>query len=250
MSAVSASQDNLSSRPPEEEIICTFEIDLAQTPPAIVHGSGGTAQLPDHEHATPIAPADGTFPTRPIPERDGITAEEIETWETTCRFRDGTTVPVRVHTVRGTGARTNRLLVAVEGRAAEPELCSGDAAVVDTRRLVQEMREELVQDLAAQVLEQVRRLGQASPARSTAPVGTGAALDHRAAAEVKQEELTAGEMAVLHLVAQGMDNRAIAAQLSLSEKTITNRLSEIYQKLHVRNRTQAALYALRQGWAS
>lgn len=61
-------------------------------------------------------------------------------------------------------------------------------------------------------------------------------------------QLTEAEMDVLSLVAQGADNRTIASQLSLAEKTVSNRLSDIYQKLHVGNRTQAALYALRQGW--
>lgn len=64
------------------------------------------------------------------------------------------------------------------------------------------------------------------------------------------ERLTDGEMAVLRLVAQGEDNRHIAEQLHLAESTIANRLRVIYQKLHVNNRTQAALYALRRGWAT
>jgi len=63
------------------------------------------------------------------------------------------------------------------------------------------------------------------------------------------EALNASEMDVLRLLAQGDDNAAIAQKLALSEKTITNRLSDIYSKLHVDNRTQAALYALRRGWA-
>jgi DNA-binding NarL/FixJ family response regulator len=64
------------------------------------------------------------------------------------------------------------------------------------------------------------------------------------------ETLTPGEMDVLRLVAQGADNKAISAQLFLSESTVANRLSAIYQKLHVNNRTQAALVALRRGWAA
>jgi DNA-binding NarL/FixJ family response regulator len=63
------------------------------------------------------------------------------------------------------------------------------------------------------------------------------------------ESLTEGEMDVLRLVAQGADNKTIAEQLVLSESTIANRLRAIYQKLHVNNRTQAALVALRRGWA-
>jgi DNA-binding NarL/FixJ family response regulator len=61
-------------------------------------------------------------------------------------------------------------------------------------------------------------------------------------------ELTSGEMDVLRLVAEGADNQAIAAQLNVSSQTVANRLGVIYQKLHVNNRTQAALVALRRGW--
>jgi DNA-binding NarL/FixJ family response regulator len=64
------------------------------------------------------------------------------------------------------------------------------------------------------------------------------------------ESLTESEMAVLRLVAQGVDNRDIAQALSYSVYTVANRLRTVYQKLHVANRTQAALYALRQGWVT
>jgi DNA-binding NarL/FixJ family response regulator len=64
------------------------------------------------------------------------------------------------------------------------------------------------------------------------------------------EPLTEGEMAVLRLVAQGADNQGIAEELNYSVYTVANRLRTIYEKLHVANRTQAALYALRQGWAT
>ena len=61
-------------------------------------------------------------------------------------------------------------------------------------------------------------------------------------------KLTGAEMEVLQFVARGEDNKTIARQLDISEKTVANRLLEIYQKLQVRNRTQAALVALRRGW--
>ena len=64
------------------------------------------------------------------------------------------------------------------------------------------------------------------------------------------EMLTEGEMAVLRLVAQGVDNQGIAQALHYSVFTVANRLRTIYAKLHVTNRTQAALYALRQGWVA
>lgn len=63
------------------------------------------------------------------------------------------------------------------------------------------------------------------------------------------EPLTESEMAVLRLVAQGVDNQESAQALGYSVYTVANRLRTIYEKLHVTNRTQAALYALRQGWA-
>lgn len=64
------------------------------------------------------------------------------------------------------------------------------------------------------------------------------------------ESLTEGEKAVLCVVAQGLDNIEIASQLGLAKNTVANRLREVYQKIHVNSRTQAALWALRNGLAS
>jgi len=64
------------------------------------------------------------------------------------------------------------------------------------------------------------------------------------------ERLAESEMAVLRLVALGVENKDIARKLNFSVFTVSNRLRIIYQKLSVNNRTQAALYALRQGWAT
>ena len=58
--------------------------------------------------------------------------------------------------------------------------------------------------------------------------------------------LTARELEVLKLIARGCDNRAIAAQLTLSEKTVKTHVSNILSKLGLTDRTQAAIYALRQ----
>jgi two-component system, NarL family, response regulator LiaR len=63
------------------------------------------------------------------------------------------------------------------------------------------------------------------------------------------EPLTEGEMAVLRLVASGAENEEIARTLNCSVYTVANRLRTTYEKLYVANRTQATLYALRQGWA-
>lgn len=63
------------------------------------------------------------------------------------------------------------------------------------------------------------------------------------------ERLTTAEMDVLLMVARGEDNQQIAAALNIAAKTVANRLYTIFCKLHVKNRTQAALAALRRGWA-
>jgi DNA-binding NarL/FixJ family response regulator len=60
--------------------------------------------------------------------------------------------------------------------------------------------------------------------------------------------LTARELEVLGLVAEGRRNREIAEQLGLSEQTIKNHLTSILHRLGVPNRTDAVLYAVRQGW--
>ncbi len=54
--------------------------------------------------------------------------------------------------------------------------------------------------------------------------------------------LTAAERTLLRQVAYGWDNRQIAVQLHVQEKTVRNTLTHIYAKLHLANRVQAALY--------
>jgi NarL family two-component system response regulator LiaR len=65
-----------------------------------------------------------------------------------------------------------------------------------------------------------------------------------------EEPLTEREVEVLKLVAQGLSNQAIADKLIVSERTVRTHISNILSKLHLANRTQVALYALRQGLAS
>ena len=60
------------------------------------------------------------------------------------------------------------------------------------------------------------------------------------------EPLTARELEVLDLIAEGLSNQDIAARLVISERTVRNHVGSILSKLHLANRTQAALYALRQ----
>ncbi|MGE5263200.1 MAG: response regulator [Acidobacteriota bacterium] len=62
--------------------------------------------------------------------------------------------------------------------------------------------------------------------------------------------LTAREIQVLELVVEGETNKEIAADLSIAEDTVKIHLRNILEKLHLQNRIQAAVYAVRQGLVS
>ncbi len=64
------------------------------------------------------------------------------------------------------------------------------------------------------------------------------------------EPLTSRELDILRLVAHGRSNKEIAQELSITEMTVRTHVSNILSKLHLASRTQAALYALREGIAS
>lgn len=74
-------------------------------------------------------------------------------------------------------------------------------------------------------------------------------LTHTSDLPPTADPLTERELEVLQLVAQGLTNQEIAEQLVLGERTVGNHISSILSKLHLANRTQAALYALREGIA-
>ena len=68
--------------------------------------------------------------------------------------------------------------------------------------------------------------------------------------KLSDDPLTQRELEVLRRIAQGHENRDIAEQLVISEATVRTHVSNILGKLHLASRTQAALYALREGLAS
>ncbi|HEX2742235.1 MAG TPA: response regulator transcription factor [Rubrobacter sp.] len=59
--------------------------------------------------------------------------------------------------------------------------------------------------------------------------------------------LTDRELEVIKALAQGKSNKVIARDLGISEKTVRNHASNIYKKLHIFDRTQAVIYAVRRG---
>jgi len=75
-------------------------------------------------------------------------------------------------------------------------------------------------------------------------------LSHPSERPPTPDPLTPREVEVLRLVAQGLENWEIAERLVITEATVRTHVSNITSKLHVASRTQAALYALREGITS
>jgi two-component system, NarL family, response regulator LiaR len=73
-------------------------------------------------------------------------------------------------------------------------------------------------------------------------------ISHPEASPAREEKLTRREVEVLKQVAAGKSNHEIAEKLVVSERTIDTHLGSILSKLHLSNRTQAALYAIKEGW--
>ena len=66
--------------------------------------------------------------------------------------------------------------------------------------------------------------------------------------EAAPEPLSSQQIVILRLVAQGLSSREIATQLYLSENTVKGYVQEILHRLGVKNRTEAVMVAVKQGW--
>jgi NarL family two-component system response regulator LiaR len=111
---------------------------------------------------------------------------------------------------------------------------------IPPRDLVQAVREayqgktQLHPDVAKKLMSAV---AASSVTATTAPTASAS----------PEPDLTERELEVLKLIAQGMNNQQIAQQLTISEKTVKTHVSNILSKLHVEDRTQAAIYAVKKG---
>jgi DNA-binding NarL/FixJ family response regulator len=100
--------------------------------------------------------------------------------------------------------------------------------VVDAIRAVSRGESVVDPELATKVLNEFRRLSDVDGYNNIAG-------------------MTEREISLLQLVANGLSNKEIAAELGLAESTVKNRLSILFQKLDVKDRTQAAIYAMTHG---
>lgn len=106
--------------------------------------------------------------------------------------------------------------------------CSTDE-VASAVRMAANGETALSPQLAATMLDEVRRLETPSPATD------------------EERLITKREEEVLQLIADGCSTPEVAQQLYISQKTVKNHLASIYQKLDARDRTQAVLQAVRMG---
>jgi len=105
--------------------------------------------------------------------------------------------------------------------------------------------------LASEVLSAIRTVRAGGVLIEPSLAGTVVTEYRRLSQSVEPAQglsiLTEREIDIIRYVAAGMSNREIADKLSYSEKTVKNYLSNIFSKLGIRDRTQAAIYGLRQG---
>jgi len=101
----------------------------------------------------------------------------------------------------------------------------------------------------------IRAVARGEAAIDTKTAATVFAQLRRAPLQVSQESslpvpepLTPQQLVILRLVAQGLPSREIATQLYLSENTVKGYVQEILHKLSVKNRTEAVMVAVKQGW--
>jgi len=99
-------------------------------------------------------------------------------------------------------------------------------------------------ELEAAVRAAFRREATLSPAVMTRVM---AEVARSSATTAELDGLTPREIDVLRLLAAGRSNRALATELYVSERTVKAHVSNILAKLHVTDRTQAALWAVRHG---
>jgi DNA-binding NarL/FixJ family response regulator len=94
--------------------------------------------------------------------------------------------------------------------------------------------------------ERIRQIGGVLEIHS-AP-GAGTTLKARFPLTQSSAILTEREREVLRLMVEGLTNRAISERLSISLETVKSHVHHIMQKMHVKDRTQAAVVATRQHW--
>ena len=131
--------------------------------------------------------------------------------------------------VQTIGASRVQVSLKRQDEVAEFELVNNARALLDTRALA----------AARERLEQLGGTWRAETGSNRISIRFGLA---------KPIELTPRELDVIRLVAEGLSNKEIGQLLAISPRTVNFHLDNLFVKLGVRSRTEAAILALRQGW--
>lgn len=106
---------------------------------------------------------------------------------------------------------------------------------------------------ADQVLQAVRAAAQGeaviAPALTDKVLTEFRRMANKVGVEDELGQLSEVELQMLKLIASGLSNKEIATRMSFAESTVKNRLSVLFQKINVADRTQAAIYAITHGLA-
>ena len=143
-------------------------------------------------------------------------------------------------TLRQQGARTAILILTVHN---DPQTIFG---LLESGAVGYVLKDEALETLVNAVRAAARGETWLSPAVAGQVVRRAVAGSASDATEALSA-LTPREVEVLRLIARGLDNTAIAQELVLTKRTVQNHISNIYGKLNVASRTEAALLAIRRG---
>ena len=142
--------------------------------------------------------------------------------------------------LRAKGASTAVLILTVHN---DPQTIFG---LLESGAVGYVLKDEALETLVSAVRSAARGETWLSPAVAGQVVRRAVAGSASDATEALSA-LTPREVEVLRLIARGLDNTAIAQELVLTKRTVQNHISNIYGKLNVASRTEAALLAIRRG---
>ena len=117
--------------------------------------------------------------------------------------------------------------------------------------MLKNMRPEQLFDDLRGVMRGEAPIAPAVATRLLEALRTGGIPPHgRAATAGEDTVLTRRELEILQLVADGLSNKEIANELTITEGTVKNHVHNALEKLHLTNRVQAAAYAVRLGYGT
>jgi two-component system response regulator DegU len=143
------------------------------------------------------------------------------------------------------GARTSILILTVH---RDPQTVFG---LLECGAVGYVLKDEALEELAHAVRAVARGESWLSPAIASQVVHRAVKQETRGtqARLLEDHRLTPAELRVLRLLAEGLDNAAIADKLVVTKRTVQNHISNLYGKLGVTSRTEAMLYAIQHGLA-